>query len=107
MEFSQWPVPNKTEDIPRIVEEVTSSFLRQARASTEFGVASEKYSIEQFVGEQCQGSFVTFEMTGYRTNMVEAIFVMSVGGKLWNGQFSGPSDAWRQALTVLRGVKHG
>jgi hypothetical protein len=31
--------------------------------------------------------------------------MMSVDGKIWNGQFTGTPDGWKQALTVLKDVK--
>jgi hypothetical protein len=38
-------------------------------------------------------------------NILQAVFVMEVDGRIWNGQFTGPPDAWKQALTVLKDLK--
>jgi hypothetical protein len=33
------------------------------------------------------------------------MFMMSVDGRVWNGQFTGPSNSWIQAIGVLKSVK--
>jgi len=106
LEFSQWPVPGtKPEEIPTLVKEVVGIFLREAKTSTEFTLASEEYCIEQFADVQCQGSYATFQMGGDNTNILQVIFMISVDSKIWNGQFTGPSNAWKQAFTVLKTAK--
>jgi hypothetical protein len=105
LEFSQWPAPNNPEDIQRLIHEVVASYLKEARTSSEFTIASTEYRIQQFVGEHCQGSYATFRMSGGLTNNLQVIFMMSVGSNVWNGQFTGPSEVWKQALTVLESVR--
>ena len=103
--FSQWPPPSKPEDIPTLVQQLADGFLKEAKKSSEFTLTSEEYRIEQFAGEQCRGSYATFQTSIGGTNALQTMFMMSVDGEIWNGQFNGPSDAWRQALTVLRSIK--
>lgn len=103
--FSQWPPPSRPEDIPALVQKLADGFRDQAKKSSEFTLTSEEYRVEQFAGEHSQGSFAAFQITSSGTNTVQAMFMMSVDGKIWNGQFTGPPDAWQQALTVLKSIK--
>lgn len=105
--FSKWPPPSKPEDIPTLVQQLADGFLKEAKNLSEFTLASEEYDIEQFAGEQCQGSYATFQISSGGTNTLQAMFMMSVDGKIWNGQFTGAPDAWKQAITVLKSVKQG
>ncbi len=104
--FSQWPPPSRPEDIPALVQNLADGFRDQAKKSSEFALASEEYRVEQFAGEHCQGSFAAFEIASNGTNTVQAMFMMSVDGRIWNGQFTGPLESWRQALTVLKSIKN-
>ena len=103
--FSQWPPPSKPEDIPALVQKLADGFREQAKKSSEFTLTSAQYRVEEFVGTHCQGSYATFYVTSRGANTVQAMFMMSVGGRVWNGQFTGPVDAWKQALTVLKSIK--
>jgi hypothetical protein len=103
--FSQWPPPSRAEDIPALVQKLADGFREQAKKSSEFTLASEDYRVEQFAGEHCQGSYAAFQITSGGSNTVQAMFMMSVDGRVWNGQFTGPSDAWKQALVVLKSIK--
>jgi hypothetical protein len=105
LEFSEWPVPGQTEEIPTLVRQVVDIFLQEAKTSSEFTLASEEYRIERFTGEACQGSCATFQMGGDATNTLLVIFMMSVGDKLWQGQFTGSLEAWNQAHTALKSAR--
>jgi hypothetical protein len=103
--FSQWPPPNKPEEIPRLVQQTAETFLEQARKSSQVSLASQEYHVEQFSGAECQGSYVVFRPGGAGVDAVQVIFMMSVDGKIWNGQFGGPSNEWTQAIAVLKGIR--
>ena len=53
---------------------------------------------------QCQGSYAVFQTVAGGTNVFHTMFMMSVGGRVWNGQFTGSSNAWIQAVTVLKSI---
>lgn len=89
------------------MHEVVGNFLKEAKTSTNFSLASHEYKLEQFEGTSCRGSYTTFEINGFATGTLQVIFIMNVGSSIWNGQFTGPSEAWKQALTVLKTVKNG
>ncbi len=103
--FSQWPPPSRPEDIPALVQKLADGFREQAKKSSGFTLASEDYKFEKFAGEHCQGSYAVFQIPSGGKNTVQAIFMMSVDGRVWNGQFTGPSDAWKQVLVVLKSIK--
>jgi len=84
--FSQWPPPSKPEDIPTLVQQLADGFLKEAKKSSEFTLTSDEYRIEQFAGEQCRGSYATFQTSIGGTNALQTMFMMSVDGEIWNGQ---------------------
>jgi len=104
--FSQWPPPSRPEEIPGLVQKLADGFLDQAKKSSEFTLATQEYRVEQFTGPQCQGSYAVFQTGSGGTNVLQAMFMMSVGGRVWNGQFTGPSNAWIQAMGVLKSIKN-
>ena len=101
----QWPAPSRPEEIPALVQKIADGFLEQVKRSSDLKLTSEEYRVEQFAGEHCRGSFAAFQVASNGTNTVQTMFVMSVDGGIWFGQFTGPSDAWKKALTVLRGIE--
>jgi len=103
--FSQWPPPSRPEEMPGLVQKLADGFLKQAQQSSEFKLASQEYRIEQFAGPQCRGSYAVFQISNGGTNVLQTMFMMSVDGRVWNGQFTGPSNAWMQAITVLKSVR--
>ncbi len=102
--FSQWPAPSKSEEIPALVRQIADSFLSQAQQTSELTLRTHEYRIEQFTGAHCQGSYAAFQIVAGGTNALQTMFMMNVDGRLWNGQFTGPSNAWTQAITVLRTI---
>ena len=103
--FSQWPAPSRPEEIPSLVQKLADGFLGQAKQSAELTLTSHEYRVEQFTGSQCQGSFAVFQVSSGGTNVLQTMFMMSVDGRVWNGQFTGPSNAWIQAIGVLKSVR--
>lgn len=91
--FSQWPVPSRPEDIPTLVRQWADD------------LPSHEYQVEQFTGEQSQGSYVVFQIGSSASNLMQSIFFLSVDGSIWNGQFTGPSNEWAQALIVLKSIR--
>ena len=103
--FSQWPPPSGPEEIPGLVQKLADGFLNQAKQSSGLTLASHEYRVEQFTGSQCQGSYAVFHIRSGGTNVLQTMFMMSVDGSVWNGQFTGPSSAWIQAIGVLKSIK--
>ena len=103
--FSKWPPPSKPDEIPSIVQTLAEGFLDQAKESTEFSLVDERYEIEQFSGDHCKGSYAVFRIETADTHTVQTMFMMSVDGQIWNGQFTGPSERWIEALKLLTTIK--
>lgn len=104
--FSPWPPPAKPEDIPALVRKLAEGFAQQARTATNFTLSSYKYQITEFAGTNCNGSYATFKSTtSSGSELLQVMFMMSIGGQVWNGQFTGPTDAWEQSLAMLRSIK--
>ncbi len=104
--FSQWRAPSTPEEIPALVQKLADGFPEFAsKASSQVTVAGDKNRVEQFAGQHCQGSYVIFQISKDGTQSLHTIFMMSVDGVVWNGQFIGPQEAWEQALAVLKSVR--
>ena len=108
--FSPWSPRSKPEEIPALVRQLSDRFVKDVKDSqvlTNVTLSTHEYRIRQFSGAHCNGSYVTFEATVRTTGakMLQAMFMMSVDSRVWNGQFTGPPDAWEQALAMLESVK--
>lgn len=104
--FSQWPPPSRPEEIPGLVQNLADGFGDQVKKSPEFSHASHEHRVDQFTGLECQGSYAVLRTSSGGTNVLQSMFMMSVDGRVWNGQFTGPSNACIQAIGVLKSVKH-
>jgi hypothetical protein len=106
--LSQWPSPNRPEEMPLLVRQMAEGFLRQPQQSSDFRVMTRQYRVERFAGRGCQGSYAVFWINSGGTNALEMLFMMSVDGRVWNGEFTGSSNGCMQAFAVLKSVrKHG
>jgi hypothetical protein len=104
--FSPWPPPAKCEDIPALVRKLAEGFAQRAKEMTNVTFATYDFEIKQFSGSACNGSYAVFNFTPKNgTSLVQSVFMMCIGDQVWNGQFTGPQDAWNQALGVLRSIK--
>lgn len=103
--FCRWPVPNRPEDAPSLVRTLANRFLKKAQHSTQLELASRKYRIQKFSGGECSGSYAIFRIKADHGIIFQTVFAMSVNGSIWNGQFTGTSNNWVQALTVLKSVR--
>ncbi len=103
--FSQWPPPNRPEEIPSLVERLADQFKQQARMSSAFQLASEEYNIEPIAGAHCQGNYATFRVSSGPADILQAMFLMNIDGQLWSGQFTGTTDTWAQAVAVLQSTR--
>ena len=101
--FSKWPPRSRPEEIRDLVRTLADGFIEQAKGS--LTLISEKYEIEEFSGRQCKGSFVTFAFEIGDTHSVQAMFMMSIDGQIWNGQFTGTTEQWTEALDLLTSIK--
>jgi serine/threonine protein kinase len=100
--FSRWPPPSKPEDIPALLRQIADGFVKGANISPGLVLSSEKYDIEQFAGDHCKGSYALFKI---KNAGIQAMFMMSVDGQTWNGQFTGTPDDWREALGLLKALR--
>jgi hypothetical protein len=103
--FSKWPVPSKPDEIPGLLRKLADGFVAQAKKTTKFALSNDIYEVEQFAGPQCSGSYAAFRFKSPNTNTVQAMFMMSVEGEVWNGQFTGKPEQWPQALKLLTTIK--
>ncbi len=103
--FAPWPPRNRPEEIPSLVEKLANQFKRQAGMSSGFQLASDEYNIVPFSGAHCQGRYATFRINSGPADILQAMFLMDIDGQLWSGQFTGTTESWTQALSVLKSIR--
>lgn len=75
---------------------------RGEQATKSSATSSGPWMNDRFAGENCQGSYATFENG---TNRLLVIFMMTSDGTLWSGRFAGTSNGWDKALILLKSFK--
>jgi hypothetical protein len=103
--FSQWAPTNRPEEIPGLVQKLADQYLAESKQRSDFKLASREYRVEQFTGSECQVNYAMFQTTSGGANAVETMFVMTVDGAVWIGEFTGPTNAWIQAIEILKSVR--
>jgi predicted AlkP superfamily pyrophosphatase or phosphodiesterase len=103
--FHKWPLPTRPEDIRNTVSRMAVDALKKLKAQPNVSLASESYLLESFAGPQCKGNYSLFHLKGVAGENVSAMFMMSVGDAVWNGQFTGAEELWPQALKMLVTLK--
>ena len=102
--LSQWFQPTKPEEIPTVLRGIADGFVKQAKVSG-INVTSPKYQVENFNGAEGQGSYAVFQTSYAGKNTLQTWFMVSIDGRVWNGEFLGSSNGWAQALTILKSVR--
>lgn len=103
--FSKWPPRSGPKEIPALVRKLADGFVERSKDSTVYTLRSEKYEVEPFAGDHCQGSFARFRIASGDRDMLQVMFMMTVEGQVWNGQFTGKPDDWSTALGLLKALK--
>jgi hypothetical protein len=103
--FSKWPVPTKPDEMPGLLWKLADGFVEQAKKPAKFELSSDLFEIEEFAGAQCSGNYAAFRFKSPNTNTVQTLFMMSVDGEVWNGQFTGKPEQWPQTLKLLMSIK--
>jgi hypothetical protein len=101
--FSRWPPQSSPDEIPDLVRKLADGFLERGKGG-QVNLVSDSYTVESFGGERCKGNYAVFQ-TGTNGNAVAAMFMMSVNGEIWNGQFTGTMDDWVKSLQLLGTIK--
>jgi hypothetical protein len=104
--LSQWQAPGRSADIPRLMQSITDKFVAMAKGDPRFTLTNPQPQIQSFVGEHCQGSYVTFSVSP-NAGDVQITFLIGVDDQLWKGQFIGPPAVWEKMLTVLKNIRLG
>ena len=102
--LSPWFQPTKPGEIPAAVQLIADSFVKQASASG-IVLASREYHVENFNGAEGPGSYAEFQINNRGTNITQTMFMMSIDGRVWYGQFMGSSNSWPEALTMLKSAR--
>jgi len=100
--FSKWPVEGNIKQIPDLVKQLAENFLARASKNKDIKLKSEEYEIEKIEGDDLSGSFVLFSQEDGSTSV---LFMIGDKKGIWNGQFTGSSERWTEALTILKNLK--
>lgn len=100
--FSRWPQRGNGGRIPALLDNMAKAFIAQAQASEGVKLESEEYKLEALDGGELSGQYVMFKAEG---GVVVAMFMLSDGEAIWNGQFTGKIWEWPEAEGILKGMK--
>lgn len=103
--FSPWPAPTKVTAVPQLVKELAVGFVAGIRKSNEISLISEEFTVEHFKGTQAEGRYVAFRFEKEESEAVQAMFMFSVAGNIWNGQFTGSKEEWKHSIELLTSLK--
>jgi len=101
--FHRWPAPGNRDQIPVYLGQIADGFLKEAKNNPDFHLEKEGFVKEKIEGIEFTGEVVIFTIQG---GMYQAVFMLSNGDGIWNGQFSGSKERWLEALEILKGLKH-
>lgn len=100
--FSRWPQRGNGGQIPALLDSMAKAFIAQAQMSEGVKLESEEYKLEPLEGGDFSGQYVMFSAEG---GVVVAMFMLSDGEVIWNGQFTGKAWEWPDAEGILKGMK--
>jgi len=103
--FFKWRPPTRPEEIPGLVRKLADGFVKAAARAGKYKLTSKQYEVERLAGEHCKGNHAAFWFKSGTDDQVQGIFMLSVDGQIWNGQFTGQSENWLQALRLLKTIK--
>jgi hypothetical protein len=99
--FSRWPPPGSVNQIPDLIEGMAQGFADMAKDNKDFKLKTDKYKIEDIVGDTFSGSFVKFEVNDVG---LQTMFMIGDDGGIWYGQFTGTKERWTEALAILKSL---
>lgn len=103
--FFKWPPPTRVEEIPMLVRKLADGFVKATAKAGKYKLNSKKYEVERLEGEHSKGNHAAFWLKSGKDDFMHGIFMMSVDGQIWNGQFTGQSEHWLQSLRLLKTIK--
>jgi hypothetical protein len=101
--FSPWPPPATPSQIPDLVKEIADGFLKELEGK--ISLKSRAYKLESIQGANCEGNFALFRFEDKGVEHVQSIFSFAIANRVWQGQFTGTSTEWPQALGTLRSLE--
>lgn len=103
--FFKWPAPTRPAEMPMLVKKMADGFVKATAKSGNYKLTSKKYEIESLSSEHCKGNHTAFWIKSGKDDLVQGIFMVSVDGQIWNGQFTGQSEHWLTTLKTLKSLK--
>lgn len=95
---SRWPVGGGLEQIPHYIDRMARGAQEKFASGPLFLLMSTDYEIEDIRGREYSGQAAVFANWD---GTVQAIFMVSDGDGIWNGQFIGSRPMWKAAKRVL------
>lgn len=100
--LSRWPAGGGREKIPETLERMAGLFLREAKKNTDFRLESDEPVKGEIEGGEFSGEFVMFTIS---TGARQVMFLISDGEGMWNGQFTGREERWKDVLETLKKLR--
>jgi hypothetical protein len=100
--FSKWPPLSKVEEIPELVRKLADGFATTAKQSN-LELATEKSASRNSLARAAREATPSFESKATAMKL-SRLYFMEVGGRIWNGQFTGTAEHWVEALEMLKSI---
>lgn len=95
---SRWPSPGGREQIAQYIDKMARGLQEKSSGRATSLLMKGGYEIEEITGSEYSGQAAVFAMWD---GTLQAMFMVSDGDGIWNGQFSGSRTLWREAKRVL------
>jgi len=105
--FSKWFPASQPGDIPGIMKGMASDLAKSTPSATGRLRTLAPPPVQTFTGPNCRGYFALLHVP-LATNALpldSCVFMMTIDGEIWNGQFNGKPAEWDAALGVLKQLK--
>lgn len=100
--FSTPPLPIEESDTKKIIDEEISFYSLKAKQRLEENTDITKVEKQEIEGEFSGFSIIMF----HRDNFLLALFSITNGHTVLSGYFTGPSEKWATATTIIKSIKY-
>ena len=102
--ISKWPNEMSTSEMPSTVQKIIEGTFESVKKSDGSVIEEDaKIQYEEISEKFLSGNVAYFEHTSKRGNRrVQSVHIVSDGDVIWNGQFSGSKELFKEAMDIFK-----
>ena len=102
--ISKWPVEMSASEMPSTVQKIIKGTFESVKKSDGSVIEEDaKIQYEEISEKFVSGNVAYFEHTSKRGNRrVQSVHMVSDGDVIWNGQFSGSKELFKEAMNIFK-----